>query len=93
MTVVRMPAPLRPYAGGLKEIEVTGGTVAMALSDLARRYPDLRTHLFDANGDLRRYVNLFLNEEDIRHLGGVSAPLAEGDRLMIVPSIAGGRTT
>jgi molybdopterin converting factor small subunit len=93
MTVVRMPGPLRPYAGGLKEIEVTGGTVGMALSDLARRYPDLRTRPFDANGDLRPYVNLFRNEEDFRHRGGVWAPPAEGDRLMIVPSIAGGCTT
>ena len=72
---------------------MTGGTVGMALSDLARRYPDLRTHLFDANGDLRPYVNLFLNEADTSHVGGVSPPLAEGGCLMIVPSIAGGHTT
>jgi molybdopterin converting factor small subunit len=90
MTVVRIPSPLRPYVGGLKEVEVTGDTVGSAISDLTRRYPDLRTHLFDADGNLRPYVNLFLNEEDVRARGGLSASLTQADRLMIIPSIAGG---
>lgn len=91
MTIVRIPAPLRPYTRGEKEVEVADGTVEAALAELTRLYPDLRTHLFDQKGSLRPYVNLFRNDEDIRHLGGMAAPLAEGDRLMIIPSIAGGR--
>jgi molybdopterin converting factor small subunit len=91
MMVVRLPAPLRPYADGAKEIQVEGSTVAAALSDLAARHPALRPHLFDDRGELRPFVNLFLNEEDVRSLQGTATPLGEGDRLLIVPSIAGGR--
>jgi molybdopterin converting factor small subunit len=90
--VVRLPSPLRAYADGAKEIQVEGSTVAAVLSDLASRHPALRPHLFDDRGELRPYVNLFLNEEDVRSLQGTETPLAEGDRLMIVPSIAGGRS-
>jgi molybdopterin converting factor small subunit len=90
MVVIRVPAPLRAYTGGAREIEVQGKTVASALSDLASRHPALRPHLFDDRGDLRPFVNLFLNEEDVRMLQGTATPLDENDRLMIVPSIAGG---
>jgi molybdopterin converting factor small subunit len=91
--VVRVPAPLRAYAGGAKDVEVKGATVALALHDLSLRHPGMRPHLFDEHGELRPYVNLFLNEEDVRSLQGMSTPLSEGDRLTIVPSIAGGSTT
>lgn len=91
MTVIRVPTPLRPYTQGQKEVEVDGGTVGDALRSLAEQYPGLRQHLFDEEGRLRPYVNVFLNEEDIRHLQGEETPLKEDDRLMIVPSIAGGR--
>ncbi len=90
MTTVRIPTPLRPYAGGQKDIDVRGETVAAALHDLARQYPALQMHLFDDRGVLRPYVNLFLNEEDVRQLGGQETPLRPGDRLVIIPSIAGG---
>ena len=91
MVMIRVPAPLRPYTGGAKEVQVQGQTVATALADLSLRHPDLRPHLFDDRGELRPFVNLFLNEEDVRSLQGTATPVAEGDRLMIVPSIAGGR--
>jgi molybdopterin converting factor small subunit len=90
MSLVRLPTPLRPYAGGRKEVEVKGPTVADALADLARSYPELSHHLYDDGGRLRPYVNVFLNEDDVRTLQGESTPIAEEDRLVIVPSIAGG---
>ncbi len=90
MTTLRVPTPLRPYTGGAKEIDVTGGTVGAALQDLTARYPDVRRHLFDDAGGLRPYVNVFLNDEDIRALQSEATPLRSADRLMIIPSIAGG---
>lgn len=90
MTTIRVPTPLRPYTGGAKEVDVTGVTVGAALDDLAVRYPDVRRHLFDDAGGLRPYVNVFLNDEDIRTLQAEATPVEASDRLMIVPSIAGG---
>jgi molybdopterin converting factor small subunit len=90
MSLVRLPTPLRPYAGGRKEVDVKGTTVADALADLAKSYPELSHHLYDDNGRLRPYVNVFLNEDDVRTLQGESTPIADEDRLVIVPSIAGG---
>lgn len=90
MTTLRIPTPLRPYADGASEIEVQGENVSMALAELTERYPSLKKHLFSEEGQLRSYVNLFINDEDIRHLDGVATPIKEGDKLMIIPSIAGG---
>jgi molybdopterin converting factor small subunit len=90
MTILRVPTPLRPYTGGAKEVDVTGGTVGAALQDLTARYPDIRRHLFDDAGRLRPYVNVFLNDDDIRTLQSEGTPLQSTDRLMIIPSIAGG---
>ncbi|MBN1287296.1 MAG: MoaD/ThiS family protein [Anaerolineae bacterium] len=89
MSTIRIPTPLRTYTAGKENVDVRGGTVAEALDDLARQYPDLREHLFN-DGKLRSFVNVFLGDEDIRYLDGVATRLKEGDRLMIVPSIAGG---
>jgi adenylyltransferase/sulfurtransferase len=90
MTTIRVPTPLRPYTGGAKEVEASGETVAAALGDLVQRFPDLQRHLFDDAGALRAYVNVFLNDDDVRSLQGEATPLKPGDRLMIIPSIAGG---
>lgn len=90
MTTLRIPTPLRPYAGGQTEVNVQGANVGEALKDLVNQYPSLGQHLFNDGGELRPFVNLFLGEEDVRHLQGVDTPLKEGDRLMIIPSIAGG---
>jgi molybdopterin converting factor small subunit len=87
---LRVPAPLRPYTDGNAEVLVEGANVAEAVNDLTEQYPGLRPHLFDEGGDLRSFVNLFLNDEDVRHLQGLRTSLQEGDRLMLVPSIAGG---
>lgn len=90
MVTLRIPTPLRPYAGGASEVEVQSQTVGEALDELTHQYPSLRRHLFTDEGDLRTFVNLFLNDEDIRQLQGANTPLKPGDRLMILPSIAGG---
>lgn len=90
MAKLRIPTPLRPYAQGINEIEVQSSTVSGALEELTEKYPALQTHLFDDAGELRAFVNLFLNEEDVRYMQGVETQLKEGDRLMIVPSVAGG---
>ena len=90
MSVLRIPTPLRPFTEGASEIEINAENVGMALEELTQRYPSLRKHLFTETGDLRSYVNLFINNEDIRHLQGVDTPVSSGDQLMIIPSIAGG---
>lgn len=89
MATIRIPTPLRPYAAGNKEVQVHGQTVGAALDDLTKTYPELRQHLYDGN-QLRSFVNLYLNQEDIRYLDGADTSLAEEDTLMIIPSIAGG---
>jgi adenylyltransferase/sulfurtransferase len=90
MPTLRIPTPLRPYADGASEISVETGSVATALDKLVRQYPALGTHLFTDEGELRAFVNLFLNDEDVRHINGVETALGEDDQLMIIPSIAGG---
>jgi molybdopterin converting factor small subunit len=93
MPTIRIPTPLRPYAGNNAEIAVGGDTVGAALSDLASRHPDLHKHLYSEGGELRAFVNVFLGPEDVRHLQGVNTPLKESDQLRIVPSVAGGLET
>ncbi|MCP4428292.1 MAG: MoaD/ThiS family protein [Chloroflexi bacterium] len=90
MATIRIPTPLRPYCGGQSSVQVSGGTVGAALDDLTNQYPDLRRHLFDGN-KLRSFVNVFLNEEDVRYLDGAETAVADNDALMIIPSIAGGK--
>ncbi|HMD88287.1 MAG TPA: ubiquitin-like small modifier protein 1 [Anaerolineaceae bacterium] len=90
MATLRIPATLRQFTDGQGEVIVQGGTVGEALCEVAERYPSLKTHLFTPDGQLRSFVNLFLNDEDIRHLDGVDTVMKEADRLIILPSIAGG---
>jgi adenylyltransferase/sulfurtransferase len=90
MSTIRIPTPLRTYTAGEKVIEIKGNTVAEALTALGEQYPAVKPHLFDEAGELRSYVNLYLNDEDIRSLEGGDTPLDPEDQLMIIPSIAGG---
>jgi molybdopterin converting factor small subunit len=86
-----IPTPLRPYAGGQPSVEVEATTIAEALSSLTGSHPELRNHLFNAEGKLRAFVNLYLNDEDIRYLPAKEATsVTPADTLSIIPSIAGG---
>jgi molybdopterin converting factor small subunit len=87
---IHIPTPLRPYAGKNASIEVHGATVADALGQLTAQYPELQRHLFSDDGKLRAFVNLYLNDEDIRYLNKEATPVQPEDALSIVPSIAGG---
>jgi len=90
MTQVMIPTPLRAYTRGQKTVTVSGATVEDALSSLTAAYPDLERHLFNGEGKLRNFVNIYLGEEDVRHLRQGATPIRETDTLSIVPSIAGG---
>jgi sulfur-carrier protein len=88
---VKIPAPLRPLTQGQAEVLVENApTVKAAVEELSRRYPGLRERLLDDKGALRRYVNIFRNDEDIRHGKMLDTSLGEEDKLTIVPAIAGG---
>jgi molybdopterin converting factor small subunit len=90
MPVIKMPSPFLSYTQGLLEVQVEGRTVAAAMHDLVIQYPALLPHLFNSQGGLRPFVNLFLGEENIRDLQGLETPLEQGDVLRLVPSVAGG---
>ena len=87
---VRVPTPLRPFAGGQSEVAVEGATVGDSVRALARSHPALERHLFTPEGQLRRFVTVYLNDEDIRYLERDATPVREGDVVSIVPAIAGG---
>jgi sulfur-carrier protein len=90
---VRIPTPLRTLTGGQDEVSVEGATVRAALDDLERNHPGIKDRLLDDKG-VRRFVNIFLNEEDdIRFLDGLETALKSGDSLQVVPAIAGGNAT
>ena len=88
--VIRIPTPLRPYVDGQTEISVEGGTVAEAVENMLTKYPAMRPHLTGDNGELRPFVNLFLGENNVQDLQGLATPLSDGDKLLLIPSIAGG---
>ena len=87
---ILVPTPLRQYAGKQSAIDVQAATVGEALNALTSSYPDLRKHLYSDEGKLLAFVNLYLNDEDIRYLQQDQTAVKEGDTLSIVPSIAGG---
>jgi len=91
MAKIQIPTPLRQYAGKNATVEVKAGTVAEALSELVSRHPDLRRHLYSDEGKLRSFVNVYLNDEDVRYLQKEATAIKESDTISIVPSIAGGR--
>jgi len=91
MPKIHIPTPLRQYAGKQAAIDVQARTVADALSGLVAQHPDLRRHLYTEDGKLRAFVNVYLNDEDIRYLQKEATSVAESDTISIVPSIAGGR--
>jgi molybdopterin converting factor small subunit len=90
MPILRVPTPLRSYTGGQSEVPVQGGTVAEAMQDLIGQFPSLQPHLYNGTGSLRPFVNLFIGENNIKDLNGLETPLQADDRLLLIPSIAGG---
>jgi sulfur-carrier protein len=89
---ILIPTPLRQYAAGQSAIEVPASTVGEAVEALLASHPELRKHLFNEQGKLRAFVNLYVNEDDVRYLQHERTPVAESDTLSIVPSIAGGKS-
>ena len=87
---VRIPTQLRPLAGGNATVDVDGATVAEVLKGLESAHPGFNDRLFDESGKLRRFVNVFVAEEDIRFLDGVDTAVADGSTVSIVPAVAGG---
>jgi len=87
---VYIPTPLRGHVGGQARLELAGGTVRDVLGVLAGRYPGLRERLFSDRDQLNRFLNVFLNDEDVRFLQGLDTPVDEGDGVTLVPAIAGG---
>ncbi|HKZ85733.1 MAG TPA: MoaD/ThiS family protein [Anaerolineae bacterium] len=85
-----IPTPLRQYVGGQKKVAVSAATVDQALGALTTTHPDLKRHLYSEDGRLRSFVNVYLGDEDVRHLQHGQTPLTDGAMLSIVPSVAGG---
>jgi sulfur-carrier protein len=90
MPLIKIPVVLRPSVGGEKEVRAEGGDVGAVLNSLAEQHPDLRPQLFGADGSLNRYVNVYLNDEDVRVLDGLDTAVGESDVLNVLPAMAGG---
>jgi MoaD family protein len=86
---IQIPTPMRQHTEGQAAVEVAGATVQGALDALAAKYPAISQRLFE-NGQVRRFVNLYLNDEDIRYLDNLATPVKDGDELAIIPAVAGG---
>ena len=90
MAKIKIPPVLRASVGGEREVEASGDDVGGVLRDLANAHPELQSQLFGADGNLNRYVNVYLNDEDVRVLGGLDTKVGSGDVLNILPAMAGG---
>ena len=91
MAKVMIPTPLRQFTAKQDSVTVPGATVGEVLGALTTQFPDLRQQIFTGEGKLRSFINVYLNDEDIRYLGKDATPAADGDTVSLVPSIAGGR--
>ena len=90
MPLIKIPVVLRPSVGGEKEVRAEGGDVGAVLRALAEQHPATQQQLFGADGSLNRYVNVYLNDEDVRVLDGLDTTVGESDTLVILPAMAGG---
>src|SRR5581483_3932073 len=93
MAKILIPTPLRQFTGKQDSVTASGATVGEVLNALTTQFPDLRKQIFNDEGKLRSFVNVYLNDEDIRYLSKTDTPAADGDTISLVPSIAGGSTT
>jgi len=90
MATVRIPTPLRKLTEGKEEVTASGATIAEVIASLEKSYPGIKARICDEKGDVRRFVNIFANEEDIRFLQNLDTPVSDKDEISIVPAIAGG---
>ena len=90
MSTVRIPPVLRTATGGLKQVDASGDTVGTVIESLTTTYPALAPQLLDASGGLNRFVNVYLNDTDVRHLQALATPVDERDTLLLLPAMAGG---
>lgn len=90
MPVLRIPSPWRPYTGGQAEVTLSGATAGALMHSLVQAYPALRPHLYNPRGELRPYVNLYLDGENLKSRQGLDTPLQPDDQLLLVPAVAGG---
>ncbi|MAP39267.1 MAG: molybdopterin synthase sulfur carrier subunit [Dehalococcoidia bacterium] len=88
--MVRIPTPLRRVTNGQDKVEVNGDSVGAIIGDLDSQFPGLKERLCDEQGELRNFVNIYVNGEDVRFLDGINSATAEGDEISIVPAVAGG---
>jgi sulfur-carrier protein len=91
MPTIKIPPVLRASVGGEREVSASGGNVGELLKDLTANHPATASQIFSAEGELNRYVNVYLNDEDVRVLGGLDTPVSDSDTLVILPAMAGGR--
>ncbi|HEX9922022.1 MAG TPA: ubiquitin-like small modifier protein 1 [Anaerolineae bacterium] len=91
MTQVRIPSPLRRYTDGQSKVETNGATIQELIDNLEAQHPGVKSRLCDENGQIKRYVNVFVNDEEIRTLQGVETPITEKDEVSIIPAMAGGK--
>ena len=89
-SVIRIPTPLRRVTNGQEVVDVNGATVEEGLDDLEARFPGVKERIIDPSGELHRFVNIYVNGEDVRFLDGLATALSEGDEISIVPAVAGG---
>lgn len=87
---VRIPTILRTYTGGVSEVTAEGGTLAEVLNSLEADHPGIRARVLDDTGALRRFVNVYVGDEDVRFAGGLDAEVTDGARISIIPAVAGG---
>lgn len=87
---VRIPTILRPYTGGSSEVTASGDTLAAVLDDLEASYPGVRARVLDDSGELRRFVNVYVGNEDVRFLDGLATATPDGAQISIIPAVAGG---
>ena len=87
---VRVPTILRPYTGGASEVSAEGATLADVLDDLEANHPGIRARILDDNGALRRFVNVYVGNDDVRFLDGLSTPTPAGTQVSVIPAVAGG---
>jgi molybdopterin synthase sulfur carrier subunit len=91
MAIVRIPTPLRKLTGGAEEVTASGKSVGELIGELEKKYPGIKERICDESGSVRRFVNIFVKDEDIRFLQNLETPLGDKDEVSIVPAIAGGR--